>query len=203
MIARSKEIKAQHPEKRIMVNVYADTDQLQEQSYYLRRGFTVFNTIAVFKYDLSREIPRYPLPEGVQITPFLLDSDEARGQYHQAESASFEGVAWSLNQLAWMQGAQEITNFCAFSGTKLIGNTSTWWIAEGHSATENVFVLPEWRKQGVARNLLCTALNSLKSQGKTIATLGTHGSNKKAIRLYTQIGYELQGFRLMLGYEMD
>jgi ribosomal protein S18 acetylase RimI-like enzyme len=203
MIVRAKEIKAQHPEKRIVIAQYTDTDDLPELSYYLKRGFTVYDTIAVFKYDLSRVIPQYPLPEGVQIRPYVLDNNEAREQYHQAELASFDGVAWSMNQLAWMQGAEEMKNFCAFSGDQFLGNTSTWKIAEGHSATENVFVIPEWQKQGIARNLLCTALEYLKDQGKTIATLGTHGTNKKAIRLYTQIGYELDRFRLTLGYAID
>ncbi|RCX20716.1 hypothetical protein DFP94_103449 [Fontibacillus phaseoli] len=39
--------------------------------------------------------------------------------------------------------------------------------------------------------------------GKTIATLGTHGTNRKAISLYTQLGYELYGFRLPIGYEIE
>ncbi|WP_445671330.1 GNAT family N-acetyltransferase [Paenibacillus sp. FSL R5-0475] len=61
----------------------------------------------------------------------------------------------------------------------------------------------EWQKKGVARNIICTALNYLQQQGKTIATLGTHGDNKKAIRLYTQIGYELCGSRFTVGYEIN
>ncbi|MNI78887.1 ribosomal-protein-alanine N-acetyltransferase [compost metagenome] len=95
-----------------------------------------------------------------------------------------------------------MVNFCAFHGSELIGNTSTWRISEERSATENVFVTPEWQKQGVARSIICTTLDYLKKQGKTIATLGTHGNNQKAIRLYTQIGYELYGFRLTVGYEI-
>jgi ribosomal protein S18 acetylase RimI-like enzyme len=203
MIVRCGEIKAQHPGKRIVMAQYIDTDNLQEQSYYLTRGFTVYDTIVIFKYDLSKAIPQYPLPEGVDIRPYALDNDEARDKYRQAEIASFDGVAWSMNHLAWMQGSPEMMNFCAFTGDQFLGNTSTWRITEDRSATENVFVVPDWQKKGIARNLICSALDYLKEQGKTTATLGTHGTNKKAIRLYTQIGYELQGFRLTLGYEID
>ncbi|OKP75867.1 hypothetical protein A3842_18975 [Paenibacillus sp. P3E] len=203
LIRRSRDIKAQYPDKRIVMANYFDTDNLKELSYYLARGFTIFDTIVVFKYDLEQEIPRYPLPDGVQVQPFVLDNSEALEKYHQAELASFDGVAWSMNQLSWMQGAQEMVNFCAFHGSELIANTSTWRISEERSATENVFVIPEWQKQGIARNIICTALDYLKTQGKTIATLGTHGNNQKAIRLYTQIGYELYGFRLTVGYEIS
>jgi len=150
-----------------------------------------------------RDIPRYPLPEGVRVLPFALDSSEAMEKYHQAELAAFDGVAWSMNHLRWMQGAAEMIHFCAFFGDQFIGNTSTWRITEERSATENVFVVPEWQKKGIARSLICAALDHLKEHGKTIATLGTHGTNRKAIRLYTQIGYKLYGFRLTVGYEVE
>lgn len=203
LISRSREIKAQHQDKRIVMAQYVDTDNLKELSYYLARGFTIYDTIVVFKFDLSRDIPNFTLPEGVRVLPFALDNNEALEKYHQAELASFDGVACSMNQLSWMQGAQEMMNFCAFSGDQLIGNTSTWRISEERSATENVFVIPEWRQKGIARNIICTALDHLRKQGKVIATLGTHGTNRKAIRLYTQIGYELYGFRLTIGYEIE
>ncbi|MCL6602155.1 MAG: GNAT family N-acetyltransferase [Paenibacillus sp.] len=202
LIRRSREIKAQYPDKRIVMAQYVDTDNLKELSYFFAHGFTIFNTIVVFKFDLAREIPRYPLPEGVRVQPFALDNSEAKEKYNQAELASFDGVAWSMNHLGWMQGAQEMVNFCAFHGSELIANTSTWRISEERSVTENVFVVPEWQKQGIARSIICTALDYLKTQGKTIATLGTHGNNQKAIRLYQQIGYELYGFRLTIGYEI-
>lgn len=202
LISRSREIKAAYPEKRIVLAQYLDTDNLKDLNYYLARGFTVWDTIVVFKFDLSRDIPRYSLPEGVQVMPFLLDNSAALEQYHQAELSSFDGVAWSMNHLSWMQGSPEMVNFCAFAGNQLIGNTSTWRISDERGATESVFVIPEWQKQGIARSIICTALDHLKQQGKSIATLGTHGNNKKAIRLYTQIGYELYGSILTMGYEI-
>ncbi|MEK4062523.1 MULTISPECIES: GNAT family N-acetyltransferase [Paenibacillus] len=203
LIIRSREIKAEHPDKRIVLAEYLDADNLKDLSYYLARGFTIRDTIVVFRFDLSQDIPRYSLPEGVQVLPFLLDNSEALEQYHQAELASFDGVAWSMNHLRWMQGSPEMVNFCAFAGNQLIGNTSTWRITDERGATESVFVIPEWQKQGVARSVICTALEHLKQQGKSIATLGTHGNNQKAIRLYTQIGYELYGFILTIGYAID
>lgn len=203
LISRSREIKAEYPDKRIVLAQYLDTDNLKDLSYCLARGFTIRDTIVVFKFDLSRDIPQYPLPDGVQVRPFLLDNSAALEQYHQAELSSFDGVAWSMNHLSWMQGSPEMVNFCAFAGDQLIGNTSTWRISDERSATESVFVIPEWQKRGVARSIISTALDHLKQQGKSIATLGTHGNNQKAIRLYTQIGYELYGFRLTMGYEID
>ncbi|MCL6459316.1 MAG: GNAT family N-acetyltransferase [Gorillibacterium sp.] len=97
---------------------------------------------------------------------YALDNSEALEKYHQAELAAFDGVAWSVNHLSWMQGSPEMINFCAFSGSQFIGNTSTWKISEERSATENIFVTPEWQKKGVDRGIICTALEHLKTQGK-------------------------------------
>jgi len=57
LIRRSREIKAHHPDKRIVMAQYIDTDRLPELGYFLARGFAIYDTIVVFKYDLSREIP--------------------------------------------------------------------------------------------------------------------------------------------------
>lgn len=203
LLARSREIKAEHPHKHMVLGQYVDTDNFGDAAYYLKRGFTVWDTIAVFKYDLSGDIPSCPKPDGVEIRPYVLDNDEALRSYNQAELAAFDGVAWSLNHLRWMEGAAEMAHFCAFSGGRMIGNTSTWRISDDRSATENIFVTPDWQRKGVAHSLIYTALAHLKQQGKTLATLGTRGVNAKAIRLYTQLGYELMGFRLLLGYGIN
>lgn len=168
LLARSREIKAQHPEKRIVLNQYVDPDNLAEQSYFLKRGFTVYETIVVLKYDLTRPVPVYPLPEDVQIRLFLLNNDEAREKYHSAEQASFDGVAWSLNHLAWMQGTPELVNFCAFSGEQFLGNTSTWKITDGHSVTENVFVIPQWRSRGLPGICSAPHLRICRSRAKPL-----------------------------------
>lgn len=201
LLGRTREIRAEYPDKRIVLAQYIDADDLRVLGDYLAQGFTLHDTIVVYKFDLTQEIPVYTLPEGVVIRPYKLDNNVAQEQYHQAELASFDGMAWSMNHLGWMQGAQEMMNFGAFAGERLLGNTSTWRISDGHNATENVFVIPEWRSKGVARGIICTALAYLKQEGKTVATLGTHGGNQKAIRLYTQLGYKLEGFRFMVGYE--
>ncbi|WP_151736827.1 GNAT family N-acetyltransferase [Paenibacillus tengchongensis] len=202
LLKRAAELKALHPAKRIAMTQFMDADHVNELGYYLGRGFTVHNSIAVFQFDLSQEIPAYPPPAHVTVTPYTLDNDEILHQHRQAEAAAFDSPTWSLNHLRWMQGAQEMMNFGAFSEGRLIGNTSTWRVSDTESVTENIFVSLEWQKQGVARCIISAALRHLQQQGKTVASLGTFGTNRKAIRLYTELGYELTGIRMMVGYEV-
>ncbi|WP_156830194.1 hypothetical protein [Paenibacillus sp. HW567] len=51
LLGRAREIKAQYPDKRIVLANYIDTDNLQELSYYLARGFTIFDTIVVLEKE--------------------------------------------------------------------------------------------------------------------------------------------------------
>ncbi|WP_419715122.1 GNAT family N-acetyltransferase [Heyndrickxia oleronia] len=43
-------------------------------------------------------------------------------------------------------------------------------IGKERSATENIFVLPEWRRKGIAKAVITEALKFLKNKGKSEAT---------------------------------
>ncbi len=120
-----------------------------------------------------------------------------------AEIEAFDGISWSISQTKWMQNAPELCNFSAYYGDEFVGNTSTWTVAPEQGVTENVFVVPKWQKQGIARFLISEALQHLKRQGKTVATLGTQGDNRKAIRLYHELGYKVRNVKIRVGYELN
>lgn len=57
-----------------------------------------------------------------------------------------------------------------------------------HAAIWGVFVTPEYRGQGAARQLMHAALESLPSE-VTHITLGVEENNKAAIKLYESLGF--------------
>ncbi len=59
----------------------------------------------------------------------------------------------------------------------------------------NLAVLPVFRRQGVARQLVSTLLAELKRQGITSLTLEVRASNVPAIKLYEALGFCLIGKR--------
>lgn len=201
LLGRWQELRAEYPGRRIVLAQCVDTSKPEEAEDLLRNGFTVYHTIPIFKYDLEQSIPEYPLAEGLECRMFRVNEQGLALDYHETELACFDGAAWSINHLQWMEGSPEMLHYGAFHQGKLVGCVSTWKITEERSATENVFVRSEWRGKGVARSLLYTALRNLQQEGKSIATLGTQGTNRRAIRLYTDMGYKPYGFLLMLGYE--
>lgn len=78
----------------------------------------------------------------------------------------------------------------------------TWMITKERSATEDIFVLPEWRSKGVAKYVITEVLKYLKSQGKSISTLSVLGDNKPAISLYNSLGYRMFGVMIEFGYDI-
>lgn len=184
LIDRAKVIREEYPHKKIRCFNWLFSDDNEEMDFFLSQGFAAHRNCLVMKYDLTQNIPDVPKPEGIIVINRNLDTEEELKQYHEAESIAFSGIVWSMNLLRWYRGAPEWTNFSAFCENQLVGNTMTWMITEERSAIENIFILPEWRKRGVAKYMITEALKCLKSQGKSIATLSVHGDNKKAISLY-------------------
>lgn len=77
---------------------------------------------------------------------------------------------------------------------KIVGMVVVWLIVdEAHIAT--IAVLPEYRGQGIATELLKTALTEVIRVGFTIATLEVRINNIFAQNLYRRFGFEIVGAR--------
>jgi len=81
------------------------------------------------------------------------------------------------------------------SGKKLIvGMILVWMILdEAHIAT--LAVLSDYRRHGIAKQLLTVALYVSKSKGGTQALLEVRASNQPALSLYRNFGFEMVGRR--------
>ncbi len=144
LIQRGYEIKAQYPHKRIAVAQYMDMNDPKRINYYLGHGFCFFDSAVEFRFDLGREIPDFPKPDGITVRRGILCDPVSLEQYHMAEIEAFDGISWSISQTKWMQNAPELCNFSAYYGDEFVGNTSTWTVAPEQGVTENVFVVPKW-----------------------------------------------------------
>jgi ribosomal-protein-alanine N-acetyltransferase len=76
-----------------------------------------------------------------------------------------------------------------------------FWMIDGSAHINTLAVAMEDRRQGVARQLVTTALGMAKEKGATLASLEVRESNHAAQRLYEQIGFEVFGRRK--GYYRD
>ena len=117
---------------------------------------------------------------------------------HVPAVAALEDVCFSTPWSA--QGlAEELENPQAHVLTALVGETVAGYIGvqeiSGDAYVTNVAVLPEYRRQGIGRALLCAAIDGARRRGCAFLTLEVRPSNADAIRLYVSLGFSLMGRR--------
>jgi ribosomal-protein-alanine N-acetyltransferase len=82
----------------------------------------------------------------------------------------------------------------------IVGYLCLWEIGHEIHIT-NLAVEPEWRRRGVARQLLGAALIEGVARGVTLAFLEVRPSNTRALALYESLGFQVIGRRN--GYYFD
>ncbi len=180
---------------------------------YLRsRGFELVERIYQMQRDLSKPVPDYPQPEGVEIRDWRMETEEEQRLYLAAYDASFENESKPLERLqhfmgwsAWSPG----TTFTAFVDHQVVGSVMVYYEPdpaqnrEQIGYTEYIFVRPEWRRRGLARHLVTKALRCLKGRGLAYARLEVAGRNEGAIGLYESLGYGRLREEISLGICLD
>lgn len=63
--------------------------------------------------------------------------------------------------------------------------------------------IPEYRRKGIGREVLYTALKSIQEQKGEVATLTVVGDNKDAIAMYVSMGYSLMENMMEMHYILD
>lgn len=78
--------------------------------------------------------------------------------------------------------------------TRLVGMLVLWFfLDEAHIAT--LAVHPDFRRRGIARKLLHTALGAAYREGARRSFLEVRAGNQAALKMYEELGFEIVGRR--------
>jgi len=111
------------------------------------------------------------------------------------EQASFTNP-WTREMYVSELGNRGVS-FCFVArspATGVVGFCSFWRVLE-ELHINNLAVLPDYRRQGVASSLLFRALQEGAALGATRATLEVRRSNEAARMLYERFGFTIAGVR--------
>lgn len=186
-------------------------DNLREEiEYFLSEGFDHYESVYIMARDCTKPIPDLPSGPEMTIRRWKVETPEEQRQYIDAHDLVFntspmtlEGFQCFLNSEEWAVGT--IVGAFAPDGQFIGGVTAFWNEAENKRTgkrigkTEDVFVIPEWRGRGVARQLVAEALRYLKESGLEEARLEVRTTNHSALKLYISMGYEIVREELLLG----
>lgn len=193
------EIKKQYPDKKIVMRCWCEDTEKEEMQFYLEEGLTASNLVWVLGIDLTQQIPVYDVPAGIEIRKHEFEGDGME-RYMEANELGFDGVKDAEEELRFRLGDENTVVFTAKDGEKVVSSTTVWSIQDGKSATENIFTIPEYRKQNIGRATLSYALQYLKEKGDTLATLTCVGDNLPAISMYLSMGYEVKYYLVEMHY---
>ena len=117
---------------------------------------------------------------------------------HVQQVAQLEQLCFSA---PWSENAvtSELTNplscwLVAVNGEKVCGYVGSQAVL-GEADMMNIAVDPDYRRQGIAKQLVEQLISELKETGNYQLTLEVRASNEPAIGLYEQMGFQQVGRR--------
>ena len=110
------------------------------------------------------------------------------------DRASFTNP-WTPDMIAWEARNSDVARvYVCRQATGVVGYCAAWHVFD-ELHINNLAVLPDRRRQGVARALLQHALSAAVQGGARRATLEVRASNHAARALYENFGFRLSGVR--------
>jgi ribosomal protein S18 acetylase RimI-like enzyme len=202
ILLRTREILRGAPEH-IARLVFQYLPQEQESIAYVQsRGWVHVESVFQMGRDLAEPIPAVPVPQGVCIAHWRLETDAEQRQYVEARNQVFPEAPTALADWQYFMASPLWavgTTVTAFDGEKVVGSVAVFWdevenrkIGQRTGFTEHIFVLPEWRKRGIARYLVREGLVYLKEHGMQAARLEVRARNDSALGLYRSLGYRVE-----------
>jgi ribosomal-protein-alanine N-acetyltransferase len=108
------------------------------------------------------------------------------------EQASFT-MPWSRNLfLSELRNRMIATLLVAVpegAATREVSGYVVFWLVEDEMHILNLATAPKYRRQGIARQLVLTALNQAYGKGARRAFLEVRASNEAAQKLYSDLGF--------------
>lgn len=193
VLARAREIKAGYPPyQETLLYGCCFTSGAASLDYLAGKGFTRHEPLCVYTMvrDLSEPVPKVPIPLGVEVRPWALDTEEELSRYLLAHNASLPYNYLDPEAFRGLLAARPATVFGAFAGAEVAGS-ATVISGDGVGTIEYLFVSGPWRGRGVGRCLVRAALRHFVEKGLSQAELAVATENSGARALYESMGYRV------------
>ena len=172
-----------------------------ELAYFASKGFAKFEVLFQMGRALSNPVPTFTLPAGIIAKHWMMETTQDKEKYLRTENVMFPDAPRSMDDLevliqSWTGG----TPITAFDQEgNLAGSVMAYWYEENLGLTEDVFVVPQWRRAGIARYLITEGMRYLQENGLRWAGLEVKESNHPAVGLYQSLGYQVSSQEIQLG----
>jgi mycothiol synthase len=193
----------QDPGADVLVEGSAEDQETGHRALLARAGFEPVRHFFLMRRPSLDEIPRVPLPDGLEIRP--VEPDQRRAII----AAEFEAFRdhWGSREMTEdavlttlrMEELDIGLWIVAWDGDEIAGVVENWiWAEENEKLgvkrgwLERISVRRPWRRRGLARALTAASLVRLREAGMSDAMLGVDSENANgALGLYEGLGFEV------------
>jgi len=190
-LRRAAEIKCEQQQPRTRAYVMFLKGQEKGMAYFLQRGFEHDESMLILERDDASLPPDPRAPEGVSIRARAMTTEAEQHRFIETHQNVFPRHPYSTESLGELKSLPGWLNLTAFSDGVIAGNIMVYTRNDGGKARyiEDLFVTREWRRQGVARCLLHSALTHFHGAGIQRVQLEFWSANKPALSLYRAFGF--------------
>ena len=115
------------------------------------------------------------------------------GRVHEIECACFR-TPWSKLSLIG-ELRNDIAVYLVAECNGIVAGYGGMWVLYDEAHVTNIAVMPDFRRNGIARALMLQLMEHAIARGATSMTLEVRESTLPAQTLYTQLGFVQNGFR--------
>lgn len=190
-LQRAAEIKSEAGQTKTRVYAAFLKNQQDGIDFYLKRGFTHDEGMHILERNKTADLSPMDEVQGVSIQPWRMETEAEQQQFIETHKKIFPRHAYSVESLQELMSLPAWNNFTAFDDDEIAGNIMVHIKPEDGSIgiIEDLFVPQKWRRRGIARNLLTTALTYFQDLGVHRVQLELWSANKNAFQLYRSFGF--------------
>lgn len=177
-------------------------DDIQKYNFYMGVGFDDTDGEELFRSVVPSHVREMPPPLGTGMIPIpmrlQMDIEALVLRMNR-----YTGEIWNLSRFEQIMNTQHFTALAVYNGEELCGEVIV--SGQGQEAMiEGLYVLSNWRRQGVALALLTSALSELSQHGVKFLYCRAIRRNARALSFMRRAGFEWVCTRqLLLGKDMN
>jgi ribosomal protein S18 acetylase RimI-like enzyme len=153
-------------------------------------GYLPQNRLYTLHRDLKEPVPAAALEEGLESVFVPMDSQEEREAYLELEAEIWPDTPLGMERLLEYQEHPLWTSIVVRDAGGAVAGSLMVWQEEQNGIIEDVFVREPWRRRGIAKVLLVSAMQYLKEHGLDQVQLIAMAANESALSLYESVGFQ-------------
>ncbi|MEC0089479.1 GNAT family N-acetyltransferase [Paenibacillus macquariensis] len=166
-----------------------DSSEIANSQFFIQeKGYRHKESLFTMERDLKQPILEVQLSEGLQCTPWAMDSSQEEFEYLQLDAEIWPDTPIGMERLSQNKQNPLWISIVVREVDTMVGSLMAWR-EEETGVIEDVLVREPWRNRGIAKYMLTQAMKYLKGNGLESAELMVLTTNNNALSLYESMGF--------------